>query len=136
MTRKRHVDRPRTLVVLSASGLTASAATQGPPPGTVLPPDHPIAFPFFCRGGGPFAFDTPRLADNGSTPVVEAGAMGSSRGTVRVGPNFKCLPITMSLRVPDCIVGRTWSRRAAGVFDSARCMESPTQAAPTGGGTI
>jgi hypothetical protein len=48
-----------------------------------------------------------QLTDGGGTPVVEAGALGSGRGTVRVGPGFKCVPITMSLRVPDCIVGRT-----------------------------
>jgi hypothetical protein len=48
-----------------------------------------------------------QLADGGGTPVVEAGALGSGRGTVRVGPGFKCVPITMSLRVPDCLVGRT-----------------------------
>jgi hypothetical protein len=48
-----------------------------------------------------------QLSDGGGTPVVEAGALGSGRGTVRVGPGFKCVPVTMSLRVPDCIVGRT-----------------------------
>jgi hypothetical protein len=47
-----------------------------------------------------------QLNDAAGTPIVEAGSLGSGRGTVRVGPGFKCVPITMSLRVPDCIVGR------------------------------
>ena len=48
-----------------------------------------------------------QLTDGAGTPVVEAGALDAGRGTVRVGPNFKCVAITMSLRVPDCIVRRT-----------------------------
>ena len=46
-----------TVLVISMFGLSAPVAAQEPPPGTVLPPDHPTS-PFFCRGGGPFAFDT------------------------------------------------------------------------------
>ena len=47
------------------------------------------------------------LTDDGGTKIIEAGSLGSGRGTIRVGPNFKCIPMMMNLRVPDCLVGRT-----------------------------
>ena len=58
-----------TLLVISARGLSAPVAAQEPPPGTVLPPDHPSPYPFFCRGGGPFAFDTLRQMDG--VPIIQ-----------------------------------------------------------------
>jgi hypothetical protein len=63
----------------------------------------PVASLFANEGGA----GQWQLTDAAGTPVVEAGSMESGRGTVRVGPGFKCVPITMSLRVPDCIIGRT-----------------------------
>jgi hypothetical protein len=58
-----------TLLVVSTFGLSPQVMAQDPPLGTVLPPDHPPAYPFFCRGGGPFAFDTLRQIDG--VPIIQ-----------------------------------------------------------------
>ncbi len=58
-----------TVLVISTLGLSTRVMAQEPPPGTVLPPDHPTAYHFFCRGGGPFAFDTLRQMDG--VPIIQ-----------------------------------------------------------------
>jgi len=60
-----------------------------------------------AEGGGGLL----QLISTSGVPTVEAGTLASGRGTVRVGPFFKCSPITPSTPVigipgwTDCIVG-------------------------------
>jgi hypothetical protein len=49
-----------------------------------------------------------QLSDPSGTPTVEAGTLADGNGTVRAGPTYQCLPVTMSgpiSFVPNCIMG-------------------------------
>ena len=49
-----------------------------------------------------------QLANPSGTPTVEAGTLPDGNGTVRAGPTYQCLPVTLSgpiSFVPDCIMG-------------------------------
>jgi hypothetical protein len=49
-----------------------------------------------------------QLADPSGNPTVEAGTLADGNGTVRAGPTYQCLPVTLSgpiSFVPDCIMG-------------------------------
>lgn len=48
-----------------------------------------------------------QLFSAGGTTTVEAGTQANGRGTVRVGPQYKCVPANSLVpTVPDCIVGK------------------------------
>jgi hypothetical protein len=54
-----------------------------------------------------------QLADPSGTPTVEAGTLADGNGTVRAGPTYQCLPVTLSgpiSFVPNCIMGGTRKR--------------------------
>jgi hypothetical protein len=49
-----------------------------------------------------------QLSDASGTPTVEAGTLTDGNGTVRAGPQYQCLPVTLSgpiSFVPNCIMG-------------------------------
>ena len=49
-----------------------------------------------------------QLSDASGNPTVEAGTLTDGNGTVRAGPNYQCLPVTLSgpiSFVPNCIMG-------------------------------
>lgn len=49
-----------------------------------------------------------QLSDPSGNPTVEAGTLSDGNGTVRAGPTYQCLPVTMSgpiSFVPNCIMG-------------------------------
>ena len=49
-----------------------------------------------------------QLSDASGNPTVEAGTLSDGNGTVRAGPTYQCLPVTLSgpiSFVPNCIMG-------------------------------
>ncbi len=49
-----------------------------------------------------------QLSDASGNPTVEGGTLPDGNGTVRAGPTYQCLPVTLSgpiSFVPDCIMG-------------------------------
>ena len=49
-----------------------------------------------------------QLTDPSGNPTVEAGTLPDGNGTVRAGPTYQCLPVTLSgpiSFVPNCIMG-------------------------------